>query len=65
MIQMGYHGGLNQHSISTGGEKWLDIWYFMKTEPTRFPDMREREKSRVSPEFWASATGRVELPSTS
>lgn len=35
---MGYNGGLNQHSINGGSEKWSDPWYFMKTEPTRLPD---------------------------
>lgn len=44
IIHIGHHGGLNQHNISNADEKRLDIWYFMNTEPTRFPDRCDRKR---------------------
>lgn len=40
-------GGLNQHNISGGGEKWSDIWHFMKRQQDFLTNwIGEKEKNQ-------------------
>lgn len=57
---------LVRNGYSGEREKWSDCRYILKAEQTEFADrlvgVTEKEEPMMTLRFWASATGRMELP---